>query len=54
MKQTIKLDMKNYNLPRKSCLTQSEKEARLYALAQKLRIKIGGSDSGLTERDSKG
>lgn len=45
-KETIKLDMAEYNL-RKSCgkspLTQQEKIARLYKLADKLHVKIGGS-----------
>ena len=40
--KTIKLDMKNYTRKRKSELTQQEKEARLYALAENLKVKIGG------------
>jgi len=45
-KETIKLNMTEYNL-RKACgkspLTQQEKIARLYRLADKLHVKIGGS-----------
>lgn len=50
----IKLDMKNYTKHRKSSLTQQEKEARIYALAEKLKVKIGGKENGHAVRDSKG
>lgn len=38
MKKMIKLDMDEYFLPE---YTQQEKEARIYALAKKMNIKIG-------------
>lgn len=45
-KETIKLDMEDYETPKapgrpsSSCLIQQEKIARLYALADKLHVKI--------------
>ena len=38
MKKMINLDMSEYFLPE---YTQQEKEARIYALAKKMNIKIG-------------
>ncbi len=45
MRQSIKLSMTEYNIRKsygKSPLTQQEKIARLYKLADKLHVKIGG------------
>ena len=48
-KETIKLDMETYELPKKpgrpssAALSQQEKIAKLYALAEKLHVKIGGT-----------
>lgn len=53
MKRTIKLEMSEYkHRPGCSVLTEQEKKARLYALAEKLGVQIGGKD-GRTERNSK-
>ena len=48
-KDTIKLDMDSFNLPPKkpgrpsvADITQKDKIAKLYALAEKLHVKIGG------------
>lgn len=49
-KQYIKIKQ----IRRPEVFTRQEKEARLYALAEKIGVKIGGMDHGLTERDSKG
>lgn len=56
MKETIKLNMTDYQIRKrygKTALTESEKIARLYALAGKLNVKIGESD-GHTKRNSQG
>ena len=44
MKKTIKLDMNDFQQRKqygRTPLTQKEKEARIYALADKMKIKIG-------------
>lgn len=48
-KDTIKLDMEEYNTPKKPSkltttdISHKDKVARLYALAEKLHVKIGGT-----------
>ena len=45
MKQGIKLNMSEYTQRKqfgRTSLTQREKEARIYAMAKKLHVKIGG------------
>lgn len=44
MKKTIKLDMADYIPPRRIKYTQQEKEARIYAMAKKLNVKIEKND----------
>ena len=51
-KDTIKLNMDEYDLPPKkpgrpsvADITQKDKIAKLYALAEKLHVKIGGAKS---------
>ena len=51
-KETIKLDMETYERPKKqgrptiADISQRDKIARLYALAEKLHVKIGGAVDG--------
>jgi len=51
-KETIKLDMETYELPKRQSkptiadISQRDKIARLYALAEKLHVKIGGAVDG--------
>ena len=51
-KETIKLNMETYELPKKqgrpiiADISQRDKIARLYALAEKLHVKIGGAVDG--------
>lgn len=48
MKNRIKLDMETYELPKRQSrptiadISQKDKIAKLYALAKKLHVKIGG------------
>lgn len=48
-KETIRLNMETYELPKKQSrptiadISQRDKIARLYALAEKLHVKIGGT-----------
>ena len=52
MKNRIKLDMEAYEIQKKpgrlseSTLTERDKIAKLYALAEKLHVKIGGDADG--------
>ena len=48
-KESIKLDMETFNTPKKPIkitttdISHKDKVARLYALAEKLHVKIGGT-----------
>lgn len=50
MKNMIELDMEEY----KNRYTKTEKIKRLYRLAEKLNVQIGGEEDGHSIRDSKG
>jgi len=50
MKNMIELDMEEY----KNRYTKTEKIKRLYRLAEKLNVQIGGEEDGHTDGDSEG